>query len=181
MDTLYGKMPATDVLIEHGANAISLAVVGHPVEKVRRSVAETLNVPAHAAAFVNGQRANGEQLLQAGDCLCFLVERGRKGILSPEELEKLALPKEVTTKEAAQILGCDPKTVLKYLRSGLLAWRNIAPPTSTRAEFRFELKSVLAVRSAYRTTPLVEDKYFQTPRRNVVSTSASQPRHIKLD
>src|SRR5205823_183380 len=105
----------------------------------------------------------------------------RKGVLSPEELEKLALPKEVTTKEAAQILGCDPKTVIKYLRSGLLAWRNIAPPTSTRPEYRFELKSVLAVRSAYRTTPLVESRYSQTTRRRALSTPAFQPKHIKLD
>lgn len=45
--------------------------------------------------------------------------------ISPEELAKLDLPPEITTKEAAQILGREPKMVFKYIRSGLLEFRDV--------------------------------------------------------
>jgi len=94
-------------------------------------------------------------------------------------LAKLHLPEEVTTAEAAEILGCDTKTVRNYLRSGLLRWRNIAPPTSTRPEYRIELESVLAIRTGYRTTPVIERKPKVVSRRSIATTF--NPKHISLD
>jgi hypothetical protein len=64
-------------------------------------------------------------------------------------LRRLDLPEEVSTKQAAAILGCCRHTVLQYLADGLLEWRNTAPPSSTRPVFRLTLRSVLELRRAY--------------------------------
>ena len=66
--------------IEHGANDIDLPVAGFSVCKVQQAVAETLNVPPHAAAFVNGNRVRPDHILVPGDQLEFLQECGRKGV-----------------------------------------------------------------------------------------------------
>jgi hypothetical protein len=60
------------------------------------------------------------------------------------------LPPEVSLAEAARIANCDKKTVIRYLRDGVLEWRNIAPPSSSRPTYRIKLESVLALRTAYR-------------------------------
>jgi predicted ArsR family transcriptional regulator len=64
-------------------------------------------------------------------------------------IERLNLPAEVSTQEAAAILGCCKHTVLQYLEEGLLEWRNIAPPSSNRPIYRFTLRSVTELRLAY--------------------------------
>ena len=78
--------------------------------------------------------------------------------------DRLELPPEVSLSEAAEVLGVDKKTVIKYLRGGLLEWRNIAPPTSSRPTFRIKLESVLNLRTHYSTGPEIE----QAKRRRVV-------------
>lgn len=60
-----------------------------------------------------------------------------------------SLPQEVSTGQAARILGCSKDTVLKFKRAGLLEWRNAAPPGSTRPNFRFTLTSVMKLRTTY--------------------------------
>ncbi len=65
------------------------------------------------------------------------------------DVAPLDLPKEITTAEAAKILGCDTKTVLKYLRNGRLEWRDAAAPTSSRPYCKIKLDSVLQLRTSY--------------------------------
>lgn len=65
------------------------------------------------------------------------------------DVATLDLPKEVTTAEAARIFRCDTKTVLKYLRNGLLEWRDAAAPGSSRPYYRITLDSVLRLRTSY--------------------------------
>jgi hypothetical protein len=65
-------------------------------------------------------------------------------------VQRLDLPEEVTTQQAATILGCCKHTVLQYLADGLLEWRDVAPPSSNRPVFRLTLRSVLELRLAYR-------------------------------
>jgi sulfur carrier protein ThiS len=169
------------VQIEYGANDISLRVAGHPVARVQRAVAQTLNVPPNAAAFVNGHRVGGTHILCDGDRLEFLREQGVKGALSPEELEKLDLPREVTTREAAQILDCDPKTVTKYIRHGDLEWRDIAAPDSSRPNYRITIASVLEMRQSYRRSfPQVSGERQQPQRRMTVADVMQSP-HIRLN
>jgi hypothetical protein len=169
------------VLIETGANDVRLQVTGQPVARVQRAVAQTLNVPPDAAAFVNGRRVGGTHIVRDGDRLEFLKEHGVKSALSPEELEKLNLPREVTTREAAQILGCDPKIVTKYIRHGDLEWRDIAAPDSSRPNYRITIASVLKMRQSYRRSfPQVSGER-QQPQRRVTVADVMQSPHIQLN
>jgi hypothetical protein len=61
------------------------------------------------------------------------------------------LPREVGTAETARILGVTKDTVLKYKDAGLLEYRNLAPPSSSRPLFAFSLVSVLKLRTTYET------------------------------
>jgi hypothetical protein len=59
------------------------------------------------------------------------------------------LPKEVSTEQAAKILGVSKDTVLKLKAEGILEYRNTAPPGSSRPVYAFALDSVLEVRTSY--------------------------------
>ena len=61
------------------------------------------------------------------------------------------LPKEVSTEEAATILGLSKDTVLKLRAAGQLEFRNAAPPGSSRPVYRFLLESVVRLRTSYET------------------------------
>jgi len=92
----------------------------------------------------------------------------------------LDLPEEVSTQEAAKILGCCKHTVLQYMEAGLLEWRNAAPPSSARPVFRFTLRSVLDIRLAYKKgspTPKAEVKV--VPRKRAASASGHQIKHLR--
>jgi hypothetical protein len=64
-------------------------------------------------------------------------------------IDRLDLPEEVSSQEAAAILGCCKHTVLQYLEEGLLERRNIAPPSSDRPVYRITLRSVTELRLGY--------------------------------
>jgi hypothetical protein len=68
-------------------------------------------------------------------------------------VESLRLPPELSLGEAAVVLGVDKKTVLRYMRDGVIEWRNIAPPSSSRPTFRIKLESALKFRTAYTSEP----------------------------
>jgi hypothetical protein len=68
-----------NVHIEHGANDMDMPVAGFSVAKVKRAVAETLNVANDAQAFVNGEKVDSDYILKESDRLEFLKEAGRKG------------------------------------------------------------------------------------------------------
>jgi hypothetical protein len=77
-----------------------------------------------------------------------LAENGQPPV--PTDLiTRLNLPEEVTTQQAAAILGCCKHTILAYLQHGLLEWRNAAPPSSNRPVYRLTLRSVLELRLGY--------------------------------
>ena len=61
------------------------------------------------------------------------------------------LPREVSTEEAATILGLSKDTVLKLRAAGMLEFRNAAPPGSSRPVYRFLLESVVRLRTSYET------------------------------
>jgi excisionase family DNA binding protein len=60
-----------------------------------------------------------------------------------------SLPVEVSTKEAAMILGCSKDTVIKFLQAGSLPFRNNASPGSSKPVYRFPMKDVLGLRTNY--------------------------------
>ncbi len=68
---------------------------------------------------------------------------------SPQIVDGKELPKEVSTAEAARILGISKDSVLKMKEAGLLEYRNTATPESSRPVFAFSLQSVLEVRTTY--------------------------------
>jgi hypothetical protein len=101
--------------------------------------------------------------------------------LAPSDLlQRLNLPEEVTTQQAAAILGCCKHTVLQYQEEGILEWRNLAPPSSQRPVFRFTLRSVLELRLGYQSgtaRPPQPPKPTKTRRRTAAS-SPYQPKHL---
>jgi hypothetical protein len=89
------------------------------------------------------------------------------------------LPKEVSTAEAASILGVSKDTVLKLKAAGLLEYRNTAPPDSFRPVFAFSLRSVLELRTRYeRDTPL--PRHPKEPTRKAVR-GKGRYKHLDLD
>lgn len=49
---------------------------------------------------------------------------------------KVTIPKEVSVDQAAKILGVARRTVTQYMEGGLLEWRDISTPKSSRPTFR---------------------------------------------
>jgi excisionase family DNA binding protein len=116
-----------------------------PVEKDDRG--EALFLEAHVDAWLTaryeplrGQQADGSSLV-------------------PD------LPREVSTEEAAVILGVSKDTVLKLRSSGLLPFRNAAPPGSTRPAYRFPLEAVVRLRTTYDTEEPTPNFPKERPRR----------------
>jgi hypothetical protein len=76
------------------------------------------------------------------------------------------LPREVSTAEAARILGISKDTVLRLKAAGLLEYRNTGSPGSCRPVFAFTLRSVLELRTSYeRDTPIARRPKDPTRRR----------------
>lgn len=91
------------------------------------------------------------------------------------------LNEELSLREAAKELHCDPKTVIRYIEDGLLQWRNAAPPSSTRPRYRIKSESVLQLRNSYRlgTPQAAEPEPARTPRKRAVKSSNYQPKHMR--
>lgn len=90
------------------------------------------------------------------------------------------LPKEVSTEEAAAILGLSKDTVLKLRAAGLLEFRNAAPPGSSRPVYRFLLEAVVRLRTSYETdepTPRLPKE----PLRRRIRSGEKKYKHVKLD
>jgi hypothetical protein len=66
---------------------------------------------------------------------------------APEDYGEL--PREVSSAEAARILGVSKDTVLTYKDAGLLEYRDLAPSSSSRSVYAFSLPSVLKLRTTY--------------------------------
>ena len=77
----------------------------------------------------------------------------------------LTCPPEVGTLAAAKVLGVRKDTVLKLRETGVLPYRNAAPPGSTRPVFRFPLDAVLRLRSDYQIEVPAQQRPKEPPRR----------------
>jgi len=111
-----------------------------------------------------GQPANGEQGVI--DCVATVDESG--------------LPREVSTAEAARILGVSKDTVLKLKVKGLLEYRIASPPGSCRPIFRFLLQSVLHLRTRYEADEPTPGFPRQSPRRHAIPR-IKKYKHVKLE
>lgn len=98
-----------------------------------------------------------------------------------EDMGGYELQKEVSTAEAARILGVSKDTVLKLKEAGLLEYRNMAPPTSIRAVFRFLLASVLELRNSYQTDFPTAPIPSQPQRRRVRQKQEPRYKHLRVD
>jgi hypothetical protein len=89
-------------------------------------------------------------------------------------------PQEVGTAEAADILGVSKDTVLKLKAAGLLEYRNMAPPGSSRPIYAFTLRSVMALRTGYeRETPTPSMP--SEPQRRRAAPQSKKYKHVKLE
>ena len=79
---------------------------------------------------------------------------------APASVDPLQLPAEVSTAQAAEILGVSKDTVLEYKRKGLIPYRDLAPPGSTKPVFMFPLDAVVGLRTSYQT----DDPAHEVPR-----------------
>ncbi len=68
------------VRIVHGANDEEFAVAGRSVRTLQAALTDAFNVPADAAAYVNGEPVVASYILQPGDTLEFCKHRGNKGV-----------------------------------------------------------------------------------------------------
>ncbi len=68
------------------------------------------------------------------------------------------LPRELTIKEAAEMLGVSIETVRAYLAEGSLVFRNAAPLKSCRKMIRIPVAAVLAMRGDYQAAEKPEPK-----------------------
>jgi len=164
-----------------------------------------LNWPSASAGFGNRSRQSGAALMdtssleriaaaleQAVPLLQTLVNNSRRvhrppgttghvDATSAEDSRPLSLdslPPEVSTAEAAQLLGVSKDTVLKLKDDGLLEYRNAAAPSSSRPIFLFSLQSVMTVRTTYRTdSPAPHQKSDNSQRR---ATPSKKYKHLRL-
>jgi excisionase family DNA binding protein len=89
------------------------------------------------------------------------------------------ITKEVSTAEAAKILGVSKDTVLKLKEAGLLEYRNMAPPGSSRPVFAFTLPSVMELRTSYERDEPTPRLPKEASRRQVRKKTAYK--HLNLD
>jgi hypothetical protein len=90
------------------------------------------------------------------------------------------LPKEVSTAEAARILGVSKDMVLKLKSAGLLEYRIAGSPDSSRNVYRFLLTSVIEFRTSYQADvpiPQVQSE----PRRRRVRGRQQVFKHLRLE
>jgi hypothetical protein len=89
------------------------------------------------------------------------------------------LPAEVGTARAAEILGVSKDTVLEYKRKGLLPFRDLAPPGSTKPIYMYPLDAVVRLRTTYQTEEQADNVPRDPPRRRV--KGRREFKHLILD
>jgi hypothetical protein len=91
------------------------------------------------------------------------------------------LPKEVSTAEAAEILGVGKDVVLKLKRAGLLEYRTAGPPDGSRIVYRFLLASVIEFRTSYRADVPIPQMPPPEPGRRRVRGRQQAFKHLRLE
>src|SRR5208282_5089923 len=89
------------------------------------------------------------------------------------------LPEEVSTSAAARLLRCSKDTVLKYREAGLLEYRDMAPPGSSRPVFAFSLRSVIELRTTYEKDQPMPRLPVEQQRRRI--SGQRKYKHLSLD
>lgn len=146
-------MASLQAALERLATALEQAV------PLLQAVVSNRRVHSSSASIHNAQDANGEPALH-----------------SPS-LVLNSLPPEVSTAEAAKILGVSKDTVLNK-DNGMLEYRNTAAPSSSRPIFLFSLQSVLALRTTYRTDSPAPFQKSESPRR--AAAPRKKYKHLRL-
>lgn len=93
--------------------------------------------------------------------------------------DEAGLPREVSTAEAAGILGISKDTVLKLKTAGLLEYRNTASPDSFRPVFAFTLRSIMEIRTTYERDIPIPRRPKEPTRRAV--RGKRKYKHLNLD
>ncbi len=94
--------------------------------------------------------------------------------------DRLDLPDEVSTKEAAEILGVCKDTVIAYLEAGLLLSRSITLPGSTRPVYRIPRAAVVKMRTTYEVAESAAPLPPQEPPRRRVKGERKY-KHLRLE
>ena len=82
-------------------------------------------------------------------------------------------------RQFAEILGVSKDTVLIYREKGLLPYRDIAPPGSTKPIYMYPLDAVVKMRTAYQTDQPAPRQQKEQPRRHV--KGERRYTHLDLD
>ncbi len=89
-------------------------------------------------------------------------------------------PEEVSTQEAADLLGESKDTVIGRIKCGELRARNAAGPNSTRPRYLILKEDVIRLRNAYVTATPPDKLRHQPQVPRFKARGAKQPKHIKL-
>jgi len=118
--------PLLDVRITHGpCDSYFPNLEGKTVASVRRGLATIFSISSEAEAFIGGSVVDCQYRLRAGDSVEFLVRRGRKGALEPEELALIEKEGLTLTEAAALLPGRKPgkrlyvNTIRRWCMKGL--------------------------------------------------------------
>lgn len=95
-------------------------------------------------------------------------------------LDLKSLPKEVSTEQASKILGVSKDTVLRLKDAGILEYRNVAPPMSSRPVFRFKLESLVEYRTSYQRDGSVANRPNESPTRRTIKKQPAL-KHFHFD
>lgn len=83
------------VTVDNGVNSLTEDLAGRTVADVRSMLRQALNIAPEAGAYVNGEIADSERVLENGDKLEFIKASGQKGftsnLVSAEREEDLSL------------------------------------------------------------------------------------------
>lgn len=96
-----------------------------------------------------------------------------------QPVDCLQLPQEISTAQAAEVLGVSKDTVLLYREKGLLPYRNAAPPGSTKPIYLYPLDAVVKMRTAYQTDEPAPRRQSEPPRRR--AKGEHRYKHLDLD
>src|SRR5262249_5272600 len=117
--------PAACHIIHGPCDSYFPNLVGKSIASIRRCLATVFSIPDDAEAFIGGSVVAPDYRLRAGDSLEFLVRRGRKGALEPEELALIEKEGLTMTEAAVLLPGRKPgkrlyvNTVWRWCMKGL--------------------------------------------------------------
>jgi hypothetical protein len=135
---------------------------------------ERITAPGPSESAATNRRGRRTQL-RPGQCQSGTTE----GAEEDDRSDHNDMPREVSTAQAAEILGVSKDTVIAYKRKGLLPFRNLAAPGSTKPMFAFPWDAVIQLRTTYQTEQPAPPMPKEPQRRRV--KGRRQFKHLDLD